>query len=402
MYREFYQYYKETEASQKIPPPLDEKLELFRTSEPAEGEVEGRKLSVISENEGDGQGRERSTSFLVKDVVDNCIQEEDSPRAYPPAFTAYSSDVADFAPGYYLSPEDQEVMVNAYEMAKDQMGCRVLQRKLETNDEFITRIVFSQTLLHFPELMVHPFGNYLCQKLVEVCSESQLKMLLDLIAPQLFDLSLDPHGTRVVQKVIEIFGQAECIGMVAGALMNHTEELIIDLNGNHVIQRFLSACSPALNQFIYDSVCRNIVVVATNRHGCCVLQRCIDSASEYQREALVTCIVDSAVELVQDAYGNYAVQYILDLNLPQVNARLGLIFTQQIVSLSEQKFSSNVIEKCLQQNQPDIQEAMIREIAKSRNIALMIVDQYANYVVQRALTLAPPKLQKELIGVGAT
>ena len=402
MYREFYQYYKETEASQKIPPPLDEKLELFRTSEPAEGEVKGRKLSVISENEGDGQGRERSTSFLVKDVVDNCIQEEDSPRAYPPAFTAYSSDVADFAPGYYLSPEDQEVMVNAYEMAKDQMGCRVLQRKLETNDEFITRIVFSQTLLHFPELMVHPFGNYLCQKLVEVCSESQLKMLLDLIAPQLFDLSLDPHGTRVVQKVIEIFGQAECIGMVAGALMSHTEELIIDLNGNHVIQRFLSACSPALNQFIYDSVCRNIVVVATNRHGCCVLQRCIDSASEYQREALVTCIVDSAVELVQDAYGNYAVQYILDLNLPQVNARLGLIFTQQIVSLSEQKFSSNVIEKCLQQNQPDIQEAMIREIAKSRNIALMIVDQYANYVVQRALTLAPPKLQKELIGVGAT
>jgi len=402
MYREFYQYYKETEASQKIPPPLDEKLELFRTSEPAEGEVKGRKLSVISENEGDGQGRERSTSFLVKDVVDNCIQEEDSPRAYPPAFTAYSSDVADFAPGYYLSPEDQEVMVNAYEMAKDQMGCRVLQRKLETNDEFITRIVFSQTLLHFPELMVHPFGNYLCQKLVEVCSESQLKMLLDLIAPQLFDLSLDPHGTRVVQKVIEIFGQAECISMVAGALMSHTEELIIDLNGNHVIQRFLSACSPALNQFIYDSVCRNIVVVATNRHGCCVLQRCIDSASEYQREALVTCIVDSAVELVQDAYGNYAVQYILDLNLPQVNARLGLIFTQQIVSLSEQKFSSNVIEKCLQQNQPDIQEAMIREIAKSRNIALMIVDQYANYVVQRALTLAPPKLQKELIGVGAT
>lgn len=402
MYREFYQYYKDTEASQKIPPPLDEKLELFRPCEAAEGDVKGRKLSVISENEGDGQNRERSTSFLVKDVVDNCIQEEDSPRAYPPVFSTYSSDVADFAPGFYLSPEDQEVMANAYEMAKDQMGCRVLQRKLETNDEFITRIVFSQTLLHFPELMVHPFGNYLCQKLVEVCSESQLKMLLDLVAPQLFELSLDPHGTRVVQKVIEVFGQVECIGMVAGALMGHTKELITDLNGNHVIQRFLTACSPALNQFIYDSVCSNVVAVATNRHGCCVLQRCIDSASEYQREALVTCIVDSAVELVQDAYGNYAVQYILDLNLPQVNARLGLIFTQQIVSLSEQKFSSNVIEKCLQQNQPDIQEAMIREIAKSRNIALMIVDQYANYVVQRALTLASPKLQKELIGVGAT
>ena len=410
MYREFYQYYKDTEASQKIPPPLDEGLELFKAvgnSESVEGasDMKGRKLSIISENEGDGQVRERSTSFLVKDVVDNCIKEEDSPRAHvyaAPVFETYSSEVPDFAPGYYpdsylLAPEDQDILANAYEMAKDQMGCRVLQRKLESSNEYVIRVVFSQTLLHFPELMVHPFGNYLCQKMVEVCSESQLKMMLDLVAPQLFELSLDPHGTRVVQKVIEVFGQAECIGMVAGALMGHTLDLIMDLNGNHVIQRFLSASTPGLNQFIYDSVCSNVVAVATNRHGCCVLQRCIDAASEYQREALVTCIVDSAVTLVQDAYGNYAVQYVLDLNLPQVNARLGLIFTQQIVSLSEQKFSSNVIEKCLQQNQPDIQEAMIREISKSRNISQMIVDQYANYVVQRALTLAPPKLQRELI-----
>jgi len=393
-----------------MPPPLEEGLELLRINPNPSCESQDypnpRKLSIISENEGDtGQNRSRSTSFLVKDVVDICIKEEDSPRAFQPAtYPAYSTEVADFAPGYYpdgymTAAEDQEVLTNAYEMAKDQMGCRVLQRKLESNNEYVIRVVFSQTLLHFPELMVHPFGNYLCQKMVEVCSESQLKMLLDLLAPQLFELSLDPHGTRVVQKVIELFGQTECIGQVAVALEPHTQLLITDMNGNHVIQRFLSACSPALNQFIYDAVCANIFPVATNRHGCCVLQRCIDSASEFQREGLVSCIVENAVALVQDAYGNYAVQYVLDLNLPTVNARLGQIFTLQIVVLSEQKFSSNVIEKCLQQNNPEVQELMIREISKARNVAEMIVDQYANYVVQRALTLASPRLQKDLLAV---
>ena len=414
MYKEFYQYYKETEASQKIPPPLEEGLDLLRAAAAVSEATDApdraggpRKLSVISENEGDGN-RSRSTSFLVKDVVNTCIQEEDSPRGnYSPVYGAYHTDVPEFAPGYYpegymVQPEDQEILTNAYEMAKDQMGCRVLQRKLESNNEYITRVVFSQTLLHFPELMVHPFGNYLCQKMMEVCSEAQLKMLIDLVAPQLFELSLDPHGTRVVQKIIEVFGQAECISQVVSALMPHTTQLITDLNGNHVVQRFLSACSPALNQFIYDAVCADVFAVATNRHGCCVLQRCVDSASDFQREALVSCIVESAVALVQDAYGNYAVQYVLDLNLPQVNARLGLIFTQQIVALSEQKFSSNVIEKCLQQNQPDVQEVMIREIAKPRNLSEMIVDQYANYVVQRALSLAPPRLQKELLAVSLT
>ena len=412
LYGEFYQYYKETEASKKIPPPLEEGLDLLRIgAQPADSGdgTNPRKLSVISENEGDtAQNRSRSTSFLVKDVVDVCIKEEDSPRAYQsPAFGAYSTEVADFAPGYYpdgymVQSEDQDVLTNAYEMAKDQMGCRVLQRKLEGNNEYLVRVVFSQTLLHFPELMVHPFGNYLCQKMIEVCSESQVKMLLDLIAPQLFELSLDPHGTRVVQKIIEVFGQMECIGQVAATLQQHAQQLITDMNGNHVIQRFLSACSPVLNQFIYDAVCANIFPVATNRHGCCVLQRCIDSASEFQRESLVSCIVDNAVALVQDAYGNYAVQYVLDLNLPTVNARLGHIFTQQIVVLSEQKFSSNVIEKCLQQNKPEVQELMIREISKPRNVAEMIVDQYANYVVQRALTLASPRLQKDLLAVSFT
>jgi hypothetical protein len=397
MYREFYQYYKDCE--QRIPPPLDDSLELLR---PAED-----KLPVIAEIEAEGQGRSHSPSGLVRNIIDSCMQEEDSPKAaaFQPAFPAYHPDIPDFSPSFYpdsyLPQEDQEILSNAYEMAKDQMGCRVLQRKLYAGNEFLLQSVFSQTLLHFAELMVHPFGNYLCQKMVEICSEAQVKMVLDLIAPQLLELSLDPHGTRVVQKIIEVFGQSTCISQVISTLSPHAPHLITDLNGNHVIQRFLNTCPPSLNQFIYDSVCASILPVATNRHGCCVLQRCIDSANDFQRESLVSCIVDNAVTLVQDAYGNYAVQYVLDLNLPPVNARLGRIFMMQIVALSQQKFSSNVIEKCLQQNKPEIQEEMIREIAKSRNLAEMIVDQYANYVVQRALTLASPRQEKELLAVSA-
>jgi hypothetical protein len=83
------------------------------------------------------------------------------------------------------------------------------------------------------------------------------------------------------------------------------------------------------------------------------------------------------------------VQYVLDLNISEVNARLAYIFIERIVELSKQKFSSNVIEKCLQQNEQTVQLAMIREIGKPNNLVQMLVDQYANYVVQRAMSLAP-------------
>ena len=39
--------------------------------------------------------------------------------------------------------------------------------------------------------------------------------------------------------------------------------------------------------------------MATHRHGCCVLQRCIDHASETQKFQLVSEITTNALSLVQ-------------------------------------------------------------------------------------------------------
>jgi hypothetical protein len=60
-----------------------------------------------------------------------------------------------------------------------------------------------------------------------------------------------------------------------------------------------------LLKFIYNAVAANCVEVATHRHGCCVLQRCIDHASDHQRIQLVNEITYNALTLVQDPYGNY-------------------------------------------------------------------------------------------------
>lgn len=59
--------------------------------------------------------------------------------------------------------------------------------------------------------------------------------------------------------------------------------LIKDLNGNHVIQKCLHRLSADHRQFIYDAITNNCIEVATHKHGCCVLQRCIDYASPSQK-----------------------------------------------------------------------------------------------------------------------
>ena len=58
-------------------------------------------------------------------------------------------------------------------VAKDQNGCRFLQRKFEEGGAAAIAAVFPEILDNLIELMIDPFGNYLIQKLLDRCSEEQ-------------------------------------------------------------------------------------------------------------------------------------------------------------------------------------------------------------------------------------
>jgi Pumilio-family RNA binding repeat len=58
---------------------------------------------------------------------------------------------------------------------------------------------------------------------------------------------------------------------------------------------------PEESQFIYDAACANTMEIATHRHGCCVLQRCIDFATPMQKRRIVEEIGHNAYLLSQVA-----------------------------------------------------------------------------------------------------
>lgn len=152
-----------------------------------------------------------------------------------------------------------------------------------------------------------------------------------------------------------------------------------------------------IDQFIFDGVGNNCVVVGTHRHGCCVLQRCIDHASGNQKAQLISQITANAFSLVQDPFGNYVLQYIVDLAEPAFTDPLCYSFQGSIPLLSKQKFSSNVMEKCLRGAQSAVARMMIEEMLNANELEKMLSDSFANYVVQTALDHADPETKNRLI-----
>ncbi|KAI5852319.1 armadillo-type protein [Tricharina praecox] len=293
-----------------------------------------------------------------------------------------------------------ETLVNEiYTLCKDQHGCRYLQKKLEEGNPQYVEMIFKETHSHVIELMTDPFGNYLCQKLLEFTNDKQRTVLVNTAAPRLVDIALNQHGTRALQKMIEFLSTREQIDTIVHALESKVVELIQDLNGNHVIQKCLNRLKPEDAQFIFDAVGENCIPVGTHRHGCCVLQRCIDHASGLQKVQLIQRITAHSLELVQDAFGNYVVQYILDLGEPTLSEPVILKFCGMICELAKQKFSSNVIEKCIRVAETPTKKILIEEIVASGRMDDMLRDCYANYVIQTSIDYADPVTRQKLAEV---
>ena len=105
----------------------------------------------------------------------------------------------------------EELVGQIHLLCQDQNGCRYLQKKLEEENSVNIDLIFVEVSAHFVELMIDPFGNYLCQKLLEYCSEEQRDTLIDTISPKLVDIALDVHGTRAVQKMIDYLAQNQTL-----------------------------------------------------------------------------------------------------------------------------------------------------------------------------------------------
>jgi hypothetical protein len=309
----------------------------------------------------------------------------------------YQSDPA--IASLYSAPQRpplEQLLGQVRRLSRDQVGCRLVQQALDEEGPMAATLILNEGLPFWGEAMVDPFGNYLFQKILEKVTPEERIMLIKTVSPRLVNASLNLHGTRSVQKVVELCAQDEnekvdgesAANILTNSLAPAAARLCIDSHGNHVIQRILLRLQHHHAKFIFDAVAASVGDVARHRHGCCVIQRCLDSPPSEARAHLVRRIVEKSLELMQDAYGNYVVQYVLDVCSDEDVHAVCESVAGKVNLLAIQKFSSNVMEKCLERCSDRVKEMYLAEISDSERIRELMMDPFGNYVVQRALSVA--------------
>ncbi|KAL8265333.1 hypothetical protein R6Q59_023463 [Mikania micrantha] len=285
--------------------------------------------------------------------------------------------------------ELSDIYGHIVEFSVDQYGSRFIQQKLEVCSNEEKESVFKEVFAHAWKLMTDAFGNYVIQKFFEYGNTEQKRELVKQIEGHILPLSLQMYGCRVVQRALGTFELEQKIKIV-NELDGHFIKCVCDQNGNHVMQKCIECLPPENIKRVISSFRGQVAALSKHSYGCRVMQRVLERSTDALHiQFIVDEILDSAFDLVQDQYGNYVTQYVLKRGKPEERSQIIHKLAGHVVKLSQHKFASNVIEKCLEYGDEAARKIIIEEIIGyadcDDNLLVMLKDQFANYVVQKVL-----------------
>ena len=281
-----------------------------------------------------------------------------------------------------------EVLNNIDKISENQSGCRLLQNKLQQNsnraDDFYKSLKSKNIL---KKMTIDSFGNYLIQKLLEYISNDLVQeFFINIICPSFMEISLNPHGSRVIQKLlVRIYNNENLMNYFDKCLLNSMLEIFLNQSSTHIIIKYISLIKYPNNQIIYKYIVDNIYYIATHKHSCCTLQKCLEEGNNIQRKDILMSLAKISSELFADQYGNYAIQYALSLKDEEVNKIIVSQYLGNFQKNISNKISSNVYEKVLEYCDFNTKQYIIKSLCNFETVKNLLYDTYGNYVLQKTL-----------------
>uniref|UniRef100_A0A0D3CLG8 PUM-HD domain-containing protein n=1 Tax=Brassica oleracea var. oleracea TaxID=109376 RepID=A0A0D3CLG8_BRAOL len=187
-----------------------------------------------------------------------------------------------------------------------------------------------------------PFGGLQGSSHVDIGSTAEASLLDGFKNNKTRSLELSEIVGHALE-VVDLEQQARMVKELDGSVL----QCVHDQNGNHVIQKCIERLPQDCIQFIISSFYGKVLALSTHPYGCRVIQRVLEHIDDIETERIIMEeIMHSVCTLAQDQYGTYVIQHIIQHGKPHERSEIINKLAGQIVTMSQQKFASNVVEKC--------------------------------------------------------
>ena len=301
-----------------------------------------------------------------------------------------------------------EIISHAPSFIRDQTGCRLIQKKIDENPK-ISDDIFESLFYELMTMSTDLFGNYVVQKLLDNITIGKLEKFSQLISMKFNYIATSTYGTRVVQKLLEILSKENenikefksrydnLFNILNKLIISNIVSLSSDSNSSHIIIKYVNVVKYPKNLEMFESVYNNFIPLCKDKHGCCVIQKCIEAGITEQKEKLFNLCNQYCSLLISDQFGNYVIQYVVGLNNNIINKNIVIVIMEDLIHLCKEKYASNVIEKFIFIKSSESKEVIQSIINHENNLHQLIIDQYGNYIVQRILSIVTPNVRLDLL-----
>ncbi|RXM30439.1 Pumilio-like 2 [Acipenser ruthenus] len=217
--------------------------------------------------------------------------------------------------------------------------------------------------------------------------------LRDLIG-HIVEFSQDQHGSRFIQQKLERATPAER-QMVFSEILQAAYQLMTDVFGNYVIQKFFEFGSMDQKLALATRIRGHVLPLALQMYGCRVIQKALESISSDHQSDMVRELDGHVLKCVKDQNGNHVVQKCIECVQPQALQFIIDAFKGQVFVLSTHPYGCRVIQRILEHCTPEQTMPILEEL--HHHTEQLVQDQYGNYVIQHVLEHGRPEDKSKIV-----
>ena len=276
-------------------------------------------------------------------------------------------------------------------------GSRIFQNYLKNTQIDILHQIFLEIKNKLPDLLKDNYANYFCKKFFDCLSQKDRIEYLTIIQNDLGILAIDVTATYPIQGIIEQLGSIAEKNIIYLGIKEYIKIFCYNIYGTYVLEKILSYFEDQFIQEIIDFVYNNFIDLAYHINGICIVKKLIVMTHKKElHEKLKKKIYDNTLNLIVHKYGNYVIQVIIENWEDNELKDILDLCNNKYVPLSNQKYSSNVVERIIEKNKENL-ENYINQICCENNLSEVIRNSYGNYVIQKAVKLSSGKIREKLI-----
>jgi len=275
------------------------------------------------------------------------------------------------------------------QLAYDDIGSLFLQEALtpDLQQELWNQVL--QTLLpDIQNLSKDANGRTVVERLLAPTPKNP--ELVDKLLEVIPELAGNNEGCRIAQIIIRAGTKAQFL-RIAEVLRPTVEKLIVDKNGNHVIQACIEVMPTSCVSFIVTAVEGRIQGIAKNMFGCRVVQRLIENVPQLI-ENVVNGIHEHTLYLANTKYGNYVLSHLLEHGTLEDKRKIIRTVIDNIEEgIADLKFSSRIVEACLkclaeEDGLGKEREQLVEALLRPELLHKLMQSKFGHFVVKKFIS----------------